>query len=283
MQDIDLYQQVLGLTEPWFVERVQLNVAELRVDIWLAHRPGVKWPCPKCDEHPVGYDHAPQRTWRHMDTCQFKTFLHARVPRVTCREHGVVQVAVPWAEPRSRFTLLFERLIIDVLQQCQAVSGACKLLGISWDQAWGVMSRAVGRGQARKQAKAVTHVGVDEKSFRKGHSYMTIVSDLDESTVEHVAEGRKVESLAEYYESLTPEQLAAIEAVGMDMWGPYVKATMEHVPLAAEKIVFDRFHIMGHMNGAVDVAEGGGAMAEGHEVPLAVRGGEHSGLAAAGV
>jgi len=46
--------------------------------------------------------------------------------------------------------------------------------------------------------------------------------------------------------------MAALEAVAMDMWVPYVKATMENVPLAADKIVFDRFHIMKHMNDAVD-------------------------------
>jgi transposase len=252
MRDIDLYQQVLGLAEPWFVERVELSVPDKTVDIWVAHRPEAKWSCPQCDEAPIGYDHAPERTWRHLDTCQFQTLLHARVPRVTCPLHGVVQVAVPWAEARSRFTLLFERLIIDVLAQCQSVSGVTKLLGISWDQAWGVMRRAVVRGQARKQAKPVRHVGVDEKAFRKGQSYVTVVSDLDTSTVEHVADARKAASLAEYYQSLAPEQLAAIEAVGMDMWEPYVHATREHVPGAAAKIVFDRFHIMGHMNEAVD-------------------------------
>jgi len=252
MQDTDLYQQVLGLSEPWFVERVKLNVAESRVDIWVDHRRGAKWPCPKCDSEPIGYDHAPERAWRHLDTCQFRTFVHARVPRVTCGEHGVLQVAVPWAASRGRFTLLFERLIIDVLRQCQAVTACCELLGITWDQAWAVMQRAVRRGQARKQAKPVARLGVDEKAFRKGHSYMTVVCDLDESTVEYVAEDRKIESLAGYFQSLDAEHLAGIEAVAMDMWEPYVQATLQHVPLAAEKIVFDRFHIIGHMNKAVD-------------------------------
>jgi transposase len=58
---------------------------------------------------------------------------------------GVVQVRVPWAQARSRFTLLMERLVIDVLSQCATVSGACRLLGLSWDEAWGVMERAVAR------------------------------------------------------------------------------------------------------------------------------------------
>jgi transposase len=75
---------------------------------------------------------------------------------------------VPWAEPRSRFTLLMERLIIDLIRQCSTVTGACRIARISWDEAWGVMERAVIRGRARKQARPMPYIGVDEKAFRKG-------------------------------------------------------------------------------------------------------------------
>ena len=114
-----------------------------------------------------------------LDTCQFHTHLHARIPQVDCPEHGVVQVRVPWAEARPRFTLLMERLVIDVLTKCATVSRACRLLGLSWDEPWGVMERAVARGQRRKQAKVIQRLGVDEKVFRKGHDYMTVVCDMD--------------------------------------------------------------------------------------------------------
>ena len=256
MRDMELYQRVLGLEEPWRVEQVKLDVPGKRVDIALSHREQVTWCCPHCQRELSCYDHVAERTWRHLDTCQFQTHLRARLPRVKCPEHGVVQVAAPWAQPHGRFTLLFERWIIDVLQATDTVSGTCELLGISWDEAFGVMQRAVERGRQRKREQAdaepVTHVGVDEKAFRKGHSYMTVVCDLDESTVEHVADDRKAESLGEYFESLTDEQRQAIQAVAMDMWPAYIKATHEHLPLAAEKIVFDRFHILKLMNEAVD-------------------------------
>jgi len=252
MRDTELYQRVLGLTEPWSVERVDLNVVSRRVDVWVEHAAGVSWPCPQCRQLLAGYDHAEERIWRHLDTCQFETYVHARIPRVQCPTHGVLNVAVPWAEARSRFTLLMECLIINVLRECSTVSGACTLVNISWDEAFGVMQRAVARGQARKQDLPIAHLGVDEKAFRKGHSYMTVVCDLDRSTVEYVAEDRTTESLAGYYRSLPVERRQGIEAVAMDMWEAYVKATLEAVPLAADKIVFDRFHIMQHLNDAVD-------------------------------
>ena len=268
MRDRELYERVLGLAAPWCVSEVDLDVAAKRVDVWVEHPAEQEWPCPKCGRSLCCRDHAEERVWRHLDTCQFQTHLRARIPRVDCPDHGVLNVSVPWAEARSRFTLLMECLIIDVLEQCATVTGACRLLGVSWDEAFGVMQRAVARGQSRKKALPIRHLGVDEKAYRKGHSYMTVVCNLDRATVEYVAEDRKAESLAGYFESLSPLCLQAIEAVAMDMWKPYVTATKAHVPLAKDKIVFDRFHIMQHMNGAVDTVrkqEHRALMADGDE------------------
>lgn len=197
MRDVDLYGQILGIKSPWFVDKVNLQTSEGRVDIWLEHKSKVLWTCPECGRELTCRDHAEERIWRHLDTCQFKTFIHARIPRVDCPEHGVKQVKVFWAEPGSRFTLLMERLVIDVLTECSTVEGARKLMRISWDQAWGVMERAVRRGMARKEQRKISYIGVDEKAFKKGHSYMTVVCDLLRGTVEHVAEERKKTSLEE--------------------------------------------------------------------------------------
>ena len=65
MGDTDLYQQILGLEKPWFVKRVNLQVAESHVDIWLEHTPGVRWPCPKCGQELPCRDHTKEETWWH--------------------------------------------------------------------------------------------------------------------------------------------------------------------------------------------------------------------------
>ena len=251
MQDTALYEYLLGLKSPWTVSRVNLDVKGQRVDVWAEHPEDASWECPQCSKKLALYDHAEERTWRHLDSCQFQTHLHARIPRVECGEHGVVQVMVAWAEPRSRFTLLFERLAIDVLSQCD-VTGATRILRISWDEAWGLMERAVKRGRKRKARSVVRRIGVDEKAAAKGHRYLTLVCDLDKGTVEHVGEERKQATLDGYYAGLSKKQLDGIEAVAMDMWEPYIQATLARVPDAANKIVFDRFHVMGHVGKAVD-------------------------------
>src|SRR5581483_8194961 len=252
MRDIDLYGQILGLQAPSFVEHVDLDVANVRVDIRLEHDPGVRWPCPQCRRELACRDHAEDRVWRHLDTCQFGTYVHARIPRVECPEHGVVQVSVPWAAARSRFTALMERWAIDVLKQCATIEGARSLLRLSWDELWGIMSRAVARGRARKRARVMPVIGVDEKAFKKGHSYMTVVCDAQEGCVEYVAEERTAEALNGFWQSLSEEQRAGIEAIVMDMWPAYINSTLAQVPQANEKIVFDRFHIMMHVSRAVD-------------------------------
>ena len=103
------------------------------------------WACPHCSIPLPLYDHAEERAWRHLDSCQFQAYRHASIPRVACGEHDGVPVLVPWATPRSRFSLLVERLAIDVLPQCDG-SGAPRILRISGEEAWELMERAGAQG-----------------------------------------------------------------------------------------------------------------------------------------
>ena len=162
------------------------------------------------------------------------------------------QVHVPWAEKNGRFTILFERLAIDVLLATQTVTGAMSILRINWDQAWNIVQRAVRRGQDRKEDKPLPRIGIDEKAFAKGQSYMTLLYDLDNSTVEAISDGNDTESGNACFSQLSSEQIQSVEAVAMDMSAAYVKATKQSIPLAEGKIVHDRFHVMQLATKAVD-------------------------------
>jgi transposase len=251
MRDTELYRHLLGLVAPWTVTSVELSIEAGRVDVWADHPRQSRWPCPECGRGLATYDHADERVWRHLDSCQFLTYLHARPPRVQCPDHGTLQVRLPWAEARSRFTSLFERLAIDVMKECD-ISGAARLLRLSWDECWHLMERAVERGLLSKPVHATPVIGVDEKSAGKGQDYVTIVSDLRRGTVEYIADERRQASLDGYFEKLTDGQRQGIEAVAMDMWDPFINSSRAHLDDADDKIVFDRFHIMKHMTTAVD-------------------------------
>jgi transposase len=252
MRDTELYRRLLGLEPPWTVARVELDVKQRRVDVYAEHTKRKTWPCPECDA-PCGlHDHDEERTWRHLDSCQFETHLHARLPRVRCDEHGVKQVRVPWAEPKSRFTLLFESFAIDVLWETD-VLGAARILGISWDEAHGIMARAVARGLVRREHKVPEYVGLDEKAIARGQRYATIACDLTDGHVLEVAPERTTESALRCFGRFSLDDLMGIRAVAMDMWDPFIRVGRLILPEPDKQIVFDRFHIVSHMNEAVDI------------------------------
>lgn len=251
MQDRQVFEQILGIASPWFVADVELALKDGEVRVSLEHRADATWHCPECGRACALHDHQEPRHWRHLDTCQYQTVMSARLPRTKCPEHGVKVVRVPWAEPLSRFTMLFERLVIAWMKEASQ-SAVAEQFRLSWDEVHGIMDRAVARGLARREAEVVEHLGVDEKSFKKRHKYATLVYDLDQSRVLYVAKNREKASLDGFWKTLTKKQLDGIVGVAIDMWDRFEDSIREHVPDPDEKIVYDRFHVVKHLNEAVD-------------------------------
>lgn len=250
MRDKDLYSQILGIKNPWQVVDVELALGAGEVKVYVEHDPGIALTCPTCGEACAGYDKR-RREWRHLDTCQFRTLLVADVPRVSCKEHGVHTIAMPWAEPGSGLTALFESLVIDWLQEA-SIKAVARQLQLSWKAVDGVMQRAVHRGLARRERQTPTHLSVDETSFRKGHDYVTVVTDQDQGHVLHVSDDNTKASLESFYDSLDEAQKSAVESVAMDMWPAYINTTLAAIPGAREKIAFDKFHVAKYLGDAVD-------------------------------
>ena len=244
------YALLLGVKSPWEVNGVNLDMAGRRVDIRLEWAMGNTVACPECGKQCTVADHAPERTWRHLDTMQFTTLIRARTPRSKCPDHGVKTMVVPWAPPLGRFTLLFERFAVDVLRASATVSQACELLRISWDTAHEIMRRAVERGLGRRQLEGLRYLGMDEKSFGRGQSYITLLTDLDQARVLDVVEDRTGAAAEQLWQTLTPAQKQAVEAVAVDMWEPFIQTIQKEVPDA--DIVHDKFHVSKYLGEAVD-------------------------------
>lgn len=252
MQDKELYQQILGLSSPWTVADVQLDQEAQEIRVRVEHPRGAKFRCCECQTECPIHDHADERRWRHLDSCQFKTVLIATPPRVKCPTHGVKNAVLPWAEKGSRFTMLFERFAIDVLLACQTVKGAQGILRTSWDETWHILQKAVARGKARKTDNVMPRIGIDEKAFRKGQSYITMIYDLDNSTVQAISDGNDTESGNACFSQLSQGQRDGVQAIAMDMSAAFVKSAKANIPLAENKIVHDRFHVMKLATEAVD-------------------------------
>lgn len=241
---------MLGLEKAWTVTEVRLDMERLQVDVHVEHNPSELLSCPECGKACGVYDHREMRTWRHLDTMQFKTELHCEVPRIKCAEHGVKTARAPWAEKNSPFTLLFESFAVTVLQSCKSVEAARRLLKVNWHQLDGIRKRAVERGLRRRNEIAVPEVGVDEKSFRKGHRYVSILTDIGNKRVLDVVEGRDEAATKRLFGCLSQTQREGVEAIAMDMWKAFINAGEAMLPNA--QIVHDRFHISKYLNEAID-------------------------------
>ena len=250
MQDKEFFSMALGLKTPWYVKDVLMDMAAQRVTIIVECRCGTAWVDPEAGELAIhSYE---DRQWRHLDTMQFETIIAARVPRVRWPDGRTEMVQVPWAQSRSRWTLMFEGIAVRVLQNSRSVTQACELLRLDWSSAHRIMERAVERGLERRKLEEVRYIGMDEKSFRRGHDYISTMVDLngDEPRVLEVAAGRDIHAAKELLTSLPESVRENIEAVAMDMSASYDAAAREVLPKA--DIVHDRFHVSKLLGDAVD-------------------------------
>lgn len=253
MTDHDLYQQILGLTPPWRVSEVELRLDDEEILVHVVHDVSSgQAQCPECLKGCPGYDTSKERRWRHLDTCQLKTYLVCSVPRVQCPEHGVHVAHVPWSEPGSGFSAAFEALAITVLRATVVQSRCAHLLRLSQAQVHDLMHRAVERGLLRRDhSQPMPALGIDEKSIHRGHSYMSILSDTNNQRVVEVVEGRTLLAARSLLTgALSAAQKSQVRSVSMDMWAAFQTAQERELPEADR--VHDRFHVAKYLADAVD-------------------------------
>lgn len=243
------YLQLLGLTEPWQVTSVDLDLMGNRVSIDLAFREGARVACPECGREGPVHDLREERRWRHLSVMQFETQLRCRVPRCRCPEHGIKTVRMPWAEPGSQFTLMYEAFAIRVLQACPTLQRAAQLLGIDWHTAHAIQERAVARGLQRRKLEEVPFLCVDEKSFRR-REMCTTVSDPIGGRLLEVTPGANHQSVKDAIGTLPEQVLDDVMAVAIDMSAAMAKGVREALPKA--DLVHDRFHVSKLLNDAME-------------------------------
>jgi transposase len=240
----EFFAGILGIADPWTVAGVERDEAGGQVVL------EVEFDRSRAGDlggHLHGYV---DREWRHLDTCQYRTVIRARVPRVKRPDGTTAEVEVPWADRFSRVTRLLEARALEVLGEARSHSSAARLLGMGEGQLDRIMARAVERGLARREEEAIAHVGMDEKAARRGHRYVTVVTDIGRGVVVDLVEGRDGEAASSAWKCLSPRQRDSVEAVAMDMWPAYMKAAEIWVPDA--DAVHDRFHVAKHLGEAVD-------------------------------
>jgi len=250
MNDTTLYTKILGIEKPWIITDIKLDLDNEEVSVFIKYD-SKTGHCPTCNKECSIHDNTNSRKWRHLDTCQMKTYLVGCLPRIKCSEHKVQTILTPWAESHSHFTMLFEEFAIKLLQATKNQTKAANILRINFNQVHLIMTKAVKRGLSRRKKMDVEYIGIDEKSMKKGHNYLTVVSDLKSGIIIDVAKDRTSESTNEFLEKLKKvHNFLPLKAVSMDMWKPFMNEVNAVFPYA--DIVHDKFHIMKYLNEGID-------------------------------
>jgi transposase len=189
------------------------------------------------------------RRWRHLDLAGMRLELRYRPRRVACARCGVTTELVPWAEPMSWFTHGFEQTV-GYLAQMSAKTVVSEMMRISWSTVGAIVGRLVDRLLPGDRLDGLTHIGVDELSYRKHHKYVTIVVDHVSGRVVWAREGKNADTLRAFFHELGAERAARIETVTIDMSQAYITAVSECASNA--QIIFDRFHVQRLVQDALD-------------------------------
>jgi len=114
-------------------------------------------------------------------------------------------VTVPWARPGSGFTLLFEAFALALIEREIPVNRVAEILRVNPQRVWNLFNHWVGKAVESDDPSPITKLGVDETSTRKGHNYVTLAVDLEETRVVYATEGKPM--TPEYHIDYTDSQL----------------------------------------------------------------------------
>ena len=246
----NIFEILLDFSSEWKVERVAIN-SENEVDIFM------KFDLEEYKKNHIAdfefvHDYSDYRRWRHLNILQCKTFINAKIPRVKLKDGKITSVKVPWSDTGKHHTYLFERLVIDLLLASKNQTKTAEILCCSFNLVNSIMHNATARGLEKRDLNEVyKQLSIDEKSFQKGHNYVSVLSSPEKGIVIDIVQGRTLETTKSLLnKSLNENQKTQVETVSLDMWKAYNTAVDEIFPKA--KKVHDRFHLIKYLNQAID-------------------------------
>jgi len=252
------FERLLGLNECWEVVGAEYEEEEGGRFLIIVRETAKLWPTLKCPESKCAsdgitcYDHAPARTWRHMDAFGKKTQVLCEPPRGKCPCcQTVFRVPVPWEGEGKHFTKDFEAFALTLMREMPAAKAA-EIVRENDTRLWRMLFAHMGKAYAQLDLSELVHLGVDELSCRKGHDYLTVFADLVKRRVVYATEGKDHTTFERFAEEILKHNghPKAITQVAIDMSLAYTKGVKENLGNAA--IVYDKFHVVALANAAVD-------------------------------
>ena len=247
-----LFERLLELEAGWVVSQVLTDLDQQEIQIHVECRSKSVVDVVTGQMCKV-YDHSPLRKWRHLDIMQYKTYICCRLPRIKIPTGEVRTVDPPWASSHERHTYLFEHMVIDLLRMSGNQTRTAALLRCGFNVADRIIHLSCQRGMGRRKLEehVLEHLSIDEKSFKKGHKYVTVLSEPRSGCVLDVEEDRTKKACTALLDrTLTEAQQRKVRTVSVDMWKAFINTIQQVMPQA--DIVHDRFHLVKYLNDALD-------------------------------
>lgn len=247
METSDLFSNLLGLSYPYQVTNVetvldtnQNQTVVIIIEIDKTYRPQANlWI--------QGYY---EREWRHLNLFQYPCYLHCKVPSYFDKDtQKSFTLDVPWSRQGSGFSMVFEQYVLALIKLSHQVGSVAAMLGEYPQRIWDIFNAYTKEEQPILQTP--TQVGIDETSTHKGHEYITLFVDMNTSQIVDIEEGKGSDAIKQFAKKLPNSQ--EVKQVSIDMSPAFIKGVRDYLPNA--NITFDKFHIVKHLNEAIDELE----------------------------
>ena len=205
--------------------------------------------CPDCGGNHAIYKGQKIRWFRMGPLGRKQSLLKLLFHRLQCIEcKKLWWPQLPFMDGKHRYTRSFALIALELLR-FGTIKDVAHYLRVGWDLVKGIHKAKLQNLYRTMPIHKLKYLGIDEFSLRKGHKYMTIFIDLQEGRIIHAVEGRSKDDIQPFLTVLA-RKATKLKAVAMDMSRSYSSAVTEYLPKV--KIVYDRYHIMAHINQAID-------------------------------
>lgn len=233
------------------VYRHEIDESAKTIKLWVRRKRGNrKMECSGCGRKYTEHYDVNEREVRDLPWSALTATVVVEVNRVCCTECGVRVEKVEQLPSKAPFSKRFEDAVGRACEGGSAIAVG-RQFGLSPRQVLRIDKRYLRRWRQKRRKAPLRHMGVDEIYFGKKAKFITVVSNLETGEPLWFGQDRKEETLDEFFRTqLNKQQRSRIEAACVDMWEPFTKCILKWCPQC--KIVFDKFHVMGHANDAVD-------------------------------
>jgi transposase len=239
------------------MELVEEN-SQLVLNVTLEPRRNSRAVCSGCGHKRAGYDRLGSRRFEFIPFWGILVYFVYAMRRVECPTCGIKVERVPWAEGKRTVTTAYAWFLARWAKQLSWAQVA-EAFHTSWYTVYSAVEMAVSWGRSHMDLRGITAIGVDEMAWGRGHRYVTVVYQIDQACKRllWIGEHRKAKTLLGFFRWFGKERTAGLRYVCRDMWRAYLKVVAKKASQAIH--ILDRFHIMSHLNKAIDEVRAGEA------------------------